>query len=184
MTVDRDRLVAALAPVVSGAGYDLEDVELSGPGRRTVVRLVIDRDGGFGLDDVADLSRDVSAMLDDQDDLLPGAYLLEVSSPGVDRPLTLPRHWRRNVDRLVVVRLTGGESLTGRIQSAGEQSAVLDVDGEARDLSYDRVAVATVQVELRSRRDTETRADAGMDDGADGGRDDEPATAQRVGGGS
>lgn len=149
MTANRERLVAVLSPVVSNAGFDLEDLELAGAGRRTVLRVVVDRDGGFGLDDVADLSRDVSAVLDADDDLLPGAYVLEVSSPGVDRPLTLPRHWRRNADRLVAVQLVEGPPVRGRIRSAGEQSVVLDVDGAAQEVDYDRITRATVQVELR-----------------------------------
>ncbi len=147
---NRDQLVAALAPVVSNAGYDLEDLEIAGVGRRTVLRVVVDRDGGFGLDDVADLSRDVSAVLDD-DDVLPGSYVLEVSSPGVDRPLTLPRHWRRNVDRLVLVQLTEGDAVTGRVVSASETAAVLDADGETRDIPYAEITSAKVQVELRRR---------------------------------
>lgn len=148
---NRDQLVAALAPVVSNAGYDLEDLEIAGAGRRTVLRVVVDRDGGFGLDDVADLSRDVSAVLDD-DDVLPGSYVLEVSSPGVDRPLTLPRHWRRNVDRLVLVLRTDGDPVTGRVVSASETAAVLDVDGETREIPYAEIASAKVQVELRRRQ--------------------------------
>lgn len=148
---NRDQLVAALAPVVSNAGYDLEDLEIAGAGRRTVLRVVVDRDGGFGLDDVADLSRDVSAVLDD-DDVLPGSYVLEVSSPGVDRPLTLPRHWRRNVDRLVLVLRTDGDPITGRVVSASETAAVLDVDGETREIPYAEIASAKAQVELRRRQ--------------------------------
>ncbi len=151
---NRDQLVAALAPVVSNAGYDLEDLEIAGAGRRTVLRVVVDRDGGFGLDDVADLSRDVSAVLDD-DDVLPGSYVLEVSSPGVDRPLTLPRHWRRNVDRLVLVEFTEGDAVTGRVVSASETAAVLDVDGETRDIPYAEITSAKVQVELRRRQSDE-----------------------------
>ncbi len=151
---NRDQLVAALAPVVSNAGYDLEDLEIAGAGRRTGLRVVVDRDGGFGLDDVADLSRDVSAVLDD-DDVLPGSYVLEVSSPGVDRPLTLPRHWRRNVDRLVLVEFTEGDAVTGRVVSASETAAVLDVDGETRDIPYAEITSAKVQVELRRRQSDE-----------------------------
>jgi len=166
MPSDRDRLVAVLSPVVSDAGYDIEDLELAGAGRRTVLRLVVDRDGGFGLDDVAALSRDVSAVLDDADDLLPGAYVLEVSSPGVDRPLTHERHWRRNVDRLVDVRLVDGGTVTGRITAAGTSAAELSVDGESREVAYDQVARATVQVELR-RRSTERPVDADAEDVAD-----------------
>jgi ribosome maturation factor RimP len=83
--------------------------------------------------------------------VLPGSYVLEVSSPGVDRPLTLPRHWRRNVDRLVLVQLTEGDAVTGRVVSASETAAVLDVDGETRDIPYAEITSAKVQVELRRR---------------------------------
>ena len=89
--------------VVERLGYDLEGLTVSAAGRRHVLKVVVDRDGGFGLDDVATLSRELSAVLEQDDDLIPGSYVLEVSSPGVDRPLTEPRHWRRNIGRLVKV---------------------------------------------------------------------------------
>ncbi|MCU1592255.1 MAG: hypothetical protein JWP11_3511, partial [Frankiales bacterium] len=101
------RLSQLLAPLVETTGADLEDVDVSKAGRRSVVRVVVDRDGGVSMDDVADVSRAVSDALDALDEAEPGmlgpSYVLEVTSPGVDRPLTLPRHWRRNVGRLVTV---------------------------------------------------------------------------------
>ena len=107
------RVLALLAPVVSSAGYDLEDLGVTAAGRRSVVRVVVDRDGGIDLDDVADVSRTVSDALDALDEAEPDAlgatYVLEVTSPGVDRPLTEPRHWRRNVGRLVTATLADGE---------------------------------------------------------------------------
>ena len=103
----RAQLRAVVEPVVGAAGYDLEDLTVSRAGRRSVVRVVVDRDGGIDLDAVADVSRLVSAALDAAEDrgreIFTGEYQLEVSSPGVDRPLTQPRHWRRNVGRLVKV---------------------------------------------------------------------------------
>ena len=87
---------------------------VSRAGRRHVVRVIVDADGGINLDAVADVSRAVSAALDAAEeaggDILAGEYQLEVSSPGVDRPLTLPRHWRRNVGRLVKVTVRGGSA--------------------------------------------------------------------------
>ncbi|MGI5215503.1 ribosome maturation factor RimP [Plantactinospora sp. CA-290183] len=107
----RLRLRAVIEPVVTAAGYDLEDLSVSRAGRRHVVRVIVDRDGGVSLDAVADVSRAVSGALDEAEaaagDLVAGEYQLEVSSPGVDRPLTLPRHWRRNVGRLVKVTASG-----------------------------------------------------------------------------
>ena len=98
------RLTGWIGPVVDGAGYDLEELVVTPAGRRSVVRVVVDRDQGVTLDDIAEVSRAVSEVLDANDDGMGRSpYVLEVTSPGVDRPLTEPRHWRRNVGRLVTV---------------------------------------------------------------------------------
>lgn len=138
-----------LSPVVEQAGYDLEDVVVSSAGRRRLVRMVVDKDGGVTLDECAQLSREASAVLDAADDLFgPQPYTLEVSSPGVSRPLSQPRHWRRNVGRLVAVTMVDGSSVTGRLVGADESQARLDVDGEVVDVVVGDVAKAVVQVEL------------------------------------
>jgi ribosome maturation factor RimP len=141
MTSTRVRPV--LEPVVTAAGYDLEDVNVTAAGRRSVVRVVVDRDGGIDLDAVAEISRAVSDALDAADSLGSSPYVLEVTSPGVDRPLTLPRHWRRNVGRLVRV----GE-LTGRIIDADEHGVTLQVAGDDEVLGYDDLGDGHVQVEF------------------------------------
>ncbi len=146
-----ERLRALLAPVVAQGGRDLEDVSVTAAGRRSVVRVLVDADSGVTLDDIADVSRAVSDALDlaDEQDptLLGAAYVLEVSSPGVDRPLTEPRHWRRNVGRLVRVTLRDGSTLDGRLAAAGDD-LVLDVDGTARTLTAAEVVKGLVQVEF------------------------------------
>jgi ribosome maturation factor RimP len=113
-----------------------------------VLRVAVDRDGGVDLDDIAAATGEVSRVLDDADVMGGGSYTLEVSSPGVDRPLTLPRHWRRNVGRLVKVTLHEGGELTGRIVGADEDGADLDVDGDARRVGFDDVAKARIQIEF------------------------------------
>lgn len=141
-------LVERLAPVVRAAGYDLEDLAVTPAGKRRVVRVTVDKDGGVSLDECAELSRAVSAVLDEADDLLgEQPYTLEVSSPGVSRPLTQPRHWRRNVGRLVKVTSSEGVA-TGRVMAASDDAAGLDVDGELRTVPYADVRKAVVQVEL------------------------------------
>jgi ribosome maturation factor RimP len=118
--------------------------------------VVVDSDDGVDLDQCAELSHKVSAILDANDDLMGDApYTLEVSSPGVTRPLTLPRHWRRNVGRLVRVVLSDGGVVTGRVTAADEREAVLDVAGKSREVQYDKVGKAKVQVEFRRHRDDE-----------------------------
>lgn len=164
----RARLRAEVEPVVSRAGYDLEDLVVSRAGRRHLLRVVVDGDGGVGLDDIADISRAVSVALDTAEEtggqFIAGEYLLEVSSPGVDRPLTLPRHWRRNIGRLVRVRAEDRQ-LTGRITAADDERVTLDIDGEARQLAYGQLGPGRVQVEF-TRLDEEFDDDA-IDDAID-----------------
>jgi ribosome maturation factor RimP len=142
------RVRAAIEPGLRAAGYDVEDVAVRAAGSRQLVQVVVDRDGGITLDDVAEASRVVSAAMDEQDPIA-SAYVLEVTSPGVDRPLTLPRHWRRNAGRLVDVRRTDGTRVTGRVQSADDDGVELlvTVDGQVR-VPYAEVAKATVEVEF------------------------------------
>ena len=144
-----DHLGELLAPVVGALGVDLDAVELASAGRRTVLRVVVDRDGVLTLDDIADLTRAVSRQLDASDAMGERAYTLEVSSRGVDRPLTLPRHWVRNACRLVRVRLVHGGELTGRVMTADDDGVALDVDGSARQVAYAEVDRAQVQVEFK-----------------------------------
>ncbi|MDQ3103802.1 MAG: ribosome maturation factor RimP [Actinomycetota bacterium] len=144
-----DHLGELLAPVVGALGVDLDAIELASAGRRTVLRVVVDRDGVLTLDDIADLTRAVSRQLDASDAMGERAYTLEVSSRGVDRPLTLPRHWVRNAGRLVRVRLVHGGELTGRVMTADDDGVALDVDGSARQVAYAEVDRAQVQVEFK-----------------------------------
>ena len=159
MTASAAQLTELLAPVVSTAGADLEDVSVSKAGKRSVVRIVVDRDGGVSLDDVADVSRVVSEALDELDAQDPAAlgasYVLEVTSPGVDRPLTQPRHWRRNTRRLVEATLADGTKVTGRITEATDDGVTFE--GSDRVLPYADLVRGTVQVEF-SRKDEEVDA--------------------------
>ncbi len=126
------RVAGLVAPVVEAAGYDLEELVVTPAGRRSIVRVVVDRDAGVTLDDVAEVSRAVSTALDEHDGEFGSApYVLEVTSPGVDRPLTEPRHWRRNTGRLVTVAV-------GRDGSSEQVTArVLEVDGDGVTLAVE-----------------------------------------------
>jgi ribosome maturation factor RimP len=139
-----------LSPVVSAAGLDLESVRVSTAGRRRLLRIVVDSDGGPSLDDIALLSRSLSAELDSSGVMGEDAYTLEVSSPGVDRPLTEPRHWRRARGRLVRVPVTAGRlgTVTGRVLDAGADGVTLDVDGKPHDFGYRELGAGQVQVEF------------------------------------
>ena len=161
--VDTDDLARLLEPVVTAAGMDLETVRVSPAGRRRLLRLVIDADGGVGLDQIAELSREVSARLDNSDIMGDVPYTLEVSSPGIDRPLTEPRHWRRAQGRLVSVSLAATDDsapsaataaarpapvLQGRVLVADDTGVTLDVDGDRAEFDYDELGPGQVQVEF------------------------------------
>ncbi len=181
----RDRLRELIEPVVTAGGLDLEDVMVSRMGRRYLVRVTVDADGGVGHDELSDVSRAVSRALDDAEDsggeLTPDAYTLELSSPGIDRPLTLPRHWRRNLGRLVAVRVDGRQ-LTGRVSAVDEHGVSLDVNGQRVDAAFAALGPGRVQVEftrLAELSDEEfgpelTEDESGSDSDADG-----PAFAAR-----
>ncbi|MDN4160660.1 ribosome maturation factor RimP [Nocardioides abyssi] len=149
----RDRIEEELRDPLLAMGLDVEAVEITPAGKRRVLRVAVDKDGGVTLDDVADATREVDRVLEASDVMGEHPYTLEVTSRGVDRPLTLPRHWRRNVTRLVKVTTTAGETLTGRVTSSDEEGAVLDVTGRERRVAYADVAKALVQVEFNRKAD-------------------------------
>ena len=129
------RLTGWITPVVDGAGYDLEELVVTPAGRRSVVRVVVDRDQGVTLDDIAEVSRAVSEVLDANDDGMGRPYVLEVTSPGVDRPLTERRHWQRNIGRLVTVTVGpagGTDEVTGRITGIDDAGVALAVEARGK----------------------------------------------------
>lgn len=178
-----DRIVAE---VVTAAGFDLEDLSVSSAGRRRAVRVIIDSDQGVDLDRAADISRELSERLDALDgpaDPLGGQpYTLEVTSPGIGRPLTAPRHFRRAAGRLLVLALADGSELTARVLRAGDTEVELLTgrDGTIpRTLRYDEIARAKVEVEFNppSAAVRELLAGVGIgvaeSDGGDGDLDED-----------
>ena len=154
-----DRLVASLRalaePIVTDAGAELVDVKVQGPKGGRTVKVTVDHDDGVGIDLIAEVTRAMSRALDDDEDLVPGRYTLEVTSPGVDVPLRTARHFARNVGRDVRVQLTKDRpaktpgELTGRVvevTTAGEGDdpstgdvVVLDVKSRQHRLALDHI---------------------------------------------
>jgi ribosome maturation factor RimP len=157
----RDELRRLLEPVVTAAGYDLEDVAVTQAGRRRLVRVSVDADHGIDLDAVAEVSRLVSDAIDTAEqesrggEAFAGPYVLEVSSPGVDRPLTEPRHWRRAVGRLVEVPV-GGAPVVGRVTAADATGVRIEINGIQRELGYAELGKGRVQVEFNRATDDTT----------------------------
>ncbi|MGZ4466709.1 MAG: ribosome maturation factor RimP [Nocardioides sp.] len=147
----RDRLAEVLTAPLAASGYDVEAIELTPAGKRRLLRVAVDKDGGVTMDDIAEATREVSRLLDESDTMGEQAYTLEVTSPGTDRPLTLPRHWRRNEGRLVKVTTTGGDTLAGRITGSDEQGARLDDEGTTHEVAYADVKKAKIQIEFNRK---------------------------------
>ncbi|MGY1642361.1 ribosome maturation factor RimP [Geodermatophilus sp. SYSU D00703] len=179
------RLAGLIGPVVEAAGYDLEELVVTPAGRRSVVRVVVDRDEGVTLDDIAEVSRAVSTALDDHDGEFGSApYVLEVTSPGVDRPLTEVRHWRRNTGRLVTVGVGpqgAVEQVTARVLAVGDSGVSLAVEAKGkpgakkrpptqRHVPWQELGTGRVQVEFgrpdpEPQAETDAQPDPADDDG-------------------
>ncbi|WP_024796746.1 ribosome maturation factor RimP [Tomitella biformata] len=160
----RDKVVELLNEPVRLAGYDLEDVEVTQAGKKSIVRVIVDSDAGLALDAIVTLTRLVSDHLDTEKSFGEAPYTLEVTSPGVSRPLTEPRHWRRARGRKVeaVVTATGAEPETisariGRVHGEGGETPQVDlvlpsqsakVGPAVRKVALAEVSNAVVQVEF------------------------------------
>jgi ribosome maturation factor RimP len=168
--VDDKRLAGLIQPVVAAAGLDLESVRVTAAGKRRLLRVVVDGDQGVSLDETADVSHEISALLDASAVMGEVPYTLEVSSPGVDRPLTEPRHWRRAVRRLARVKVAGEGTVQGRVLAADEGGVTLDVDGVKRVLTYGVLGPGAIQVEFGRLPEIDDDAD---DHASDDELDDE-----------
>ena len=171
VSADAERISDLLEPAVTAMGMDLEDVRITSAGRRRLLRVVVDSDGGVSLDDIALVSRDLSATLDRAAAMGEAPYTLEVSSPGVDRLLTEPKHWRRAVGRLVTAPLrsqprsatdgpAGTLAVPGRVTGTDSRGVRLDVDGQSREFGYSELGPGRIQIEFAP-------LDAYAGDGAD-----------------
>lgn len=142
MRNEAERLRRLLEPSVVGLGYELVGVELQGRGSRSLLRLYIDRSDGVTLDDCERVSRQVSGVLDVEDPIR-GAYTLEVSSPGLERPLFTPAHFDRFAGERVKVKLDvpveGRRSVTGVLRAMREGCVVVLEDGVERVLPLDAI---------------------------------------------
>ncbi|MEW2417096.1 ribosome maturation factor RimP [Streptomyces sp. NPDC046866] len=163
-TTQSDRLRGLLEPLVAARGLDLEDIELSKAGKRRMLRIIVDSDEGVELDACAELSREVSDKLDETDAMGEGEYVLEVSSPGADRPLTEHRHYVRAIGRLVKFQLAEGGELIARILDADDEGMDLEVPGvkgrkaTARRIAFADIAKARVEIEFNRKDKKEEEA--------------------------
>jgi ribosome maturation factor RimP len=152
-----DKITELVQPAVEQAGFFLEDVHVVSPGKHRIITCIVDGQTPLNLDQVTSVSRDISELLDGADFMDDTAFTLEVTSPGVDRPLTLPRHWQKNLNRLVKVVKLDGSVVNGRITTIEDANVVLieDIKGKTKEhaLSLNDVKRATVEIEFNRKGD-------------------------------
>ncbi|MFF3764804.1 ribosome maturation factor RimP [Streptomyces sp. NPDC001922] len=168
-TTQSERLRGLLEPLVAARDLDLEEIEVTPAGKRRVLRIVVDSDEGVQLDACAELSRAVSEKLDASDAMGGAPYVLEVTSPGADRPLTEPRHYRRATGRLIKAQLVDGGELVARITAVDDEGLDLEVPGvkgrkaTTRRVAFGEIAKARVEIEF-NRKAADTSAAAADDE--------------------
>jgi len=137
-----ERLWEVVEPYVAAEGVELDDLVVVGSGRGRVVRVVLDAEEPLGVDRIAHLSRGISRLMD-SDDPLEGSYTLEVGSPGLERSLRRPEHFRKSIGREVTIKtrkeVAGSRRHRGLIQTAGASDFEIDSDGTPLTFSYDAV---------------------------------------------
>ena len=132
-------------PALSALGFYLEDVTITSAGRRSMLTIIVDGDTHLSLDQVTSATKAVGEIVESIQSLGETPFTLEVTSPGLDRPLTKPRHWRKNIDRLVKIVLLDGKEIKGRIKAANEVSATVDES----EIKFSDIKRATLEVEFK-----------------------------------
>ncbi len=140
---------------VGALGLELDSLDVAPVGNRSVVTVVVDTERGTSLDEIAAASRAISRALDHADVEIAGSYTLEVTSPGLDRPLTLPRHWRRAYGRLARITFSDGTTHTARVGRADEDGVGVLLGRSLRRIAYADIGRAVVEVEFNPPGDGE-----------------------------
>lgn len=150
---NQSAVAAVVAPIATRLKLDVEDIEVRRIGTRQIVRIILDKDGGISMDEIAAATRQISDELDLLEELA-AAFTLEVTSPGIDRPLTEERHWRRNIGRLVKVQIPDSGAIEGRILEVTELNVLLQVKQYKRSLPLADIERAVVQVEFNKPKES------------------------------
>ncbi len=148
-----------ISPAVSEAGFFLEEVQIASPGSHRIVTCVVDGETPLNLDQVTVASRLISELLDTAEFMGETPFTLEVTSPGVDRPLTQPRHWKKNLTRLIKVTLGDGTITIGRLTEFNETNATLveNIKGRIKEhtIAFVDIKRAVVEIEFNRKESTD-----------------------------
>ena len=147
-----NNLIELLTPAVTQAGFVLEEITVTPIGKRRLISVVVDcEDRNPSLDEVTVVSKEVSGILDNYTQMGEMPFTLEVTTPGIDRPLTLPRHWKKNIGRLVKITPLEGEKIIGRIQGFDTERVTLEIKEKPVEIAVSEIARAQIEVEFNRK---------------------------------
>jgi ribosome maturation factor RimP len=140
-----EEISAAIRPIIEATGNYLEELTITSAGKVKILTVIVDSDAHLNLDQVTAVTKEISLVIEELPALGDTAFTLEVTSPGLDRPLTKPRHWRKNPDRLVKITMTSGQVIEGRIGAATETSVLVDEN----TVSFEDIKRAVLEIEFK-----------------------------------
>ena len=141
----KEEISAAITPALSDLGFYLEDITITSAGRRSMITVIVDGDNHLSLDQVTVATKAIGEIVENIQSLGQAPFTLEVTSPGLDRPLTKPRHWRKNIDRLVKIVLLDGKEVKGRVKDVSEISTTVD----DQVVKFSEIKRATLEIEFK-----------------------------------
>ena len=141
----KEDISAAITPALEALGFYLEDVTITSAGRRSMLTVIVDGDTHLSLDQVTSATKAIGEIVESIQSLGETPFTLEVTSPGLDRPLTKVRHWQKNINRLIKVVLLDGSEIKGRIKNVNEISTTVD----EKNINYSDIKRATLEIEFK-----------------------------------
>ncbi len=142
---NKEQVLAVITPAIESLGFYVEDITITSAGKRSMLTVIVDGDTHLSLDQVTVATKAISEIVENLPTLGNNPFTLEVTSPGLDRPLTKPRHWRKNQDRLIKIVLTDGKEIKGRIKDSNETSVTVN----DQTINFADIKRATLEVEFK-----------------------------------
>jgi ribosome maturation factor RimP len=142
---NKEQVAAAITPAIESLGFFVEDIAITSAGKRSMLTVIVDGDTHLSLDQVTVATKAISEIVENLPTLGNNPFTLEVTSPGLDRPLTKPRHWQKNKDRLIKIILNDGKEITGRIKDSTQSAVTVD----EQVINFADMKRATLEIEFK-----------------------------------
>jgi ribosome maturation factor RimP len=142
---NKEQVAAAITPAIESLGFYVEDIAITSAGKRSMLTVIVDGDTHLSLDQVTVATKAISEIVENLPTLGNNPFTLEVTSPGLDRPLTKPRHWQKNKDRLIKIILNDGREILGRIKDSTQSAVTVD----EQVINFADMKRATLEIEFR-----------------------------------